>query len=86
MLDLIFELIRLVKLNSYLLNQKYHNHLLYRFFFLDKSDPIEKSKVVVQFPSAERFKPSYVHRWVKTISHRAFVNHPFKEILTFCPF
>lgn len=33
-------------------------------FFLDKSDPIEKSKVVVQFPSAERFKPSYVHRWV----------------------
>lgn len=31
-------------------------------FFLDKSDPIEKSKVVVQFPSAERFKPSYVHR------------------------
>ncbi|XP_016368353.1 retinoid isomerohydrolase-like isoform X2 [Sinocyclocheilus rhinocerous] len=27
----------------------------------DKSDPIEKSKVVVQFPSAERFKPSYVH-------------------------
>lgn len=29
---------------------------------LDKSDPIEKSKVVVQFPSAERFKPSYVHR------------------------
>lgn len=33
-------------------------------FFLDKSDPIEKSKVVVQFPSAERFKPSYVHRCV----------------------
>lgn len=32
--------------------------------FLDKSDPIEKSKVVVQFPSAERFKPSYVHRCV----------------------
>lgn len=45
--------------------------------FLDKSDPIEKSKVVVQFPSAERFKPSYVHRWVQTPAHRVFVNSPF---------
>lgn len=41
---------------------KHHKILLSSF--LDKSDPIEKSKVVVQFPSAERFKPSYVHRCV----------------------
>ncbi|XP_017548918.1 retinal Mueller cells isomerohydrolase isoform X2 [Pygocentrus nattereri] len=36
-----------------------------------KSDPIEKSKVVVQFPSSERFKPSYVHSLFGTSS--AFV-------------
>lgn len=34
------------------------------FDFSDKSDPIEKSKVLVQFPCSERLKPSYVHRFV----------------------
>lgn len=29
----------------------------------DKSDPIEKSEVVVQLPSSERLKPSYMHRY-----------------------
>lgn len=29
----------------------------------DKSDPIEKSQVLVQLPSSERLKPSYVHRY-----------------------
>lgn len=31
--------------------------------FADKSDPIEKSQIVVQLPSSERLKPSYVHRY-----------------------
>ena len=43
--------------------------ILFSLSLLDKSDPIEKSKVVVQFPSAERFKPSYVHRCVTPASH-----------------
>lgn len=41
----------------------------------DKSDPIEKSKVVVQFPSAERFKPSYVHRCVHVSFGQNLVGH-----------
>uniref|UniRef100_A0AAY3ZV45 Retinoid isomerohydrolase n=1 Tax=Denticeps clupeoides TaxID=299321 RepID=A0AAY3ZV45_9TELE len=44
----------------------------------DKSDPIEKSRVVVQFPSAERFKPSYVHSFGMTENHFVFVETPVK--------
>ncbi|KAM9500922.1 retinoid isomerohydrolase [Clarias gariepinus] len=44
----------------------------------DKSDPIEKSKVVVQFPSAERFKPSYVHSFGMTENYFVFVETPVK--------
>ncbi|KAG9270821.1 retinal Mueller cells isomerohydrolase isoform X1 [Astyanax mexicanus] len=44
----------------------------------DKSDPIEKSKVVVQFPSSERFKPSYVHSFGMTDKYLVFVETPIK--------
>ncbi|KAM9719083.1 retinoid isomerohydrolase [Menidia menidia] len=44
----------------------------------DKSDPIEKSKVVVQFPSAERFKPSYVHSFGMSDNYFVFVETPVK--------
>ncbi|KAK3566575.1 hypothetical protein QTP86_001066 [Hemibagrus guttatus] len=44
----------------------------------DKSDPIEKSKVVVQFPSAERFKPSYVHSFGMTENYFVFIETPVK--------
>ncbi|XP_036433952.1 retinal Mueller cells isomerohydrolase [Colossoma macropomum] len=44
----------------------------------DKSDPIEKSKVVVQFPSSERFKPSYVHSFGMTEKYFVFVETPIK--------
>ncbi|XP_048844472.1 retinoid isomerohydrolase isoform X2 [Brienomyrus brachyistius] len=44
----------------------------------DKSDPIEKSRVVVQFPSSERFKPSYVHSFGMTPNHFVFVETPVK--------
>uniref|UniRef100_A0A8C7JRU2 Retinoid isomerohydrolase n=1 Tax=Oncorhynchus kisutch TaxID=8019 RepID=A0A8C7JRU2_ONCKI len=44
----------------------------------DKSDPIEKSKVVVQFPSAERFKPSYVHSFGMSENYFVFVETPVK--------
>uniref|UniRef100_A0A8D3C881 Retinoid isomerohydrolase n=1 Tax=Scophthalmus maximus TaxID=52904 RepID=A0A8D3C881_SCOMX len=44
----------------------------------DKSDPIEKSKVVVQFPSAERFKPSYVHSFGMSENYIVFVETPVK--------
>ncbi len=39
--------------------------------FPDKSDPLEKSQVVVQLPSSERLKPSYVHRYPvsSSVSH-----------------
>ncbi|XP_017548917.1 retinal Mueller cells isomerohydrolase isoform X1 [Pygocentrus nattereri] len=43
-----------------------------------KSDPIEKSKVVVQFPSSERFKPSYVHSFGKTENYFVFIETPIK--------
>lgn len=36
---------------------------MYMFVIPDKSDPIEKSQVLVQLPSSERLKPSYVHRY-----------------------
>ena len=56
------------------LNTVTNNHCLHesKLCFLclsDKSDCVEKSKVVVQFPSAERFKPSYVHRCVIPALH-----------------
>uniref|UniRef100_A0AAX7SLR5 Retinoid isomerohydrolase n=1 Tax=Astatotilapia calliptera TaxID=8154 RepID=A0AAX7SLR5_ASTCA len=44
----------------------------------DKSDPIDKSKVVVQFPSYQRFKPSYVHSFGKTDNYFVFVETPVK--------
>ncbi|KAL2097290.1 hypothetical protein ACEWY4_006497 [Coilia grayii] len=44
----------------------------------DKSDPINKSSVVVQFPSAERFKPSYVHSFGMTENYFVFVETPIK--------
>ncbi|XP_061835312.1 retinoid isomerohydrolase [Nerophis lumbriciformis] len=44
----------------------------------DKSDPIEKSKVVVQFPSAERFKPAYVHSFGMSENYFVFVETPVK--------
>ncbi|MFT7808890.1 retinoid isomerohydrolase [Arapaima gigas] len=44
----------------------------------DKSDPIEKSKVVVQFPSSERFKPSYIHSFGITENYFVFVETPVK--------
>ncbi|KAG9350879.1 hypothetical protein JZ751_024768 [Albula glossodonta] len=43
------------------------------YIFSDKSDPIEKSEVVVQIPSSERFKPSYVHR-----NPAQYENHKFR--------
>merc|ERR1712212_1008953 len=44
----------------------------------DKSDPVEKTKVVVQFPSHERFKPSYVHSFGMSENHLVFVETPIK--------
>ncbi|XP_018582330.2 retinal Mueller cells isomerohydrolase-like isoform X2 [Scleropages formosus] len=44
----------------------------------DKSDPIEKSRVVVQFPSSEHFKPSYVHSFGITENYFVFVETPVK--------
>uniref|UniRef100_A0A7N8XXG0 Retinal Mueller cells isomerohydrolase-like n=1 Tax=Mastacembelus armatus TaxID=205130 RepID=A0A7N8XXG0_9TELE len=44
----------------------------------DKSDPIEKSQVVVQLPSSERLKPSYVHSFGMTDKYFVFVEQPVK--------
>ncbi|KAG7269319.1 hypothetical protein CRUP_031839 [Coryphaenoides rupestris] len=44
----------------------------------DKSDPVEKCKVVVQFPSSERFKPSYVHSFGMSENYFVFVETPVK--------
>ncbi|XP_033821270.1 retinal Mueller cells isomerohydrolase-like [Periophthalmus magnuspinnatus] len=44
----------------------------------DKSDPIEKSQVVVQLPSSERLKPSYVHSFGMTDNYFIFVEQPVK--------
>ncbi|XP_076132441.1 retinal Mueller cells isomerohydrolase isoform X1 [Alosa pseudoharengus] len=44
----------------------------------DKSDPIEKSEVIVQFPSSERFKPSYVHSFGMTENFFVFVETSVK--------
>uniref|UniRef100_A0A8C7Q7T6 Retinoid isomerohydrolase RPE65 n=1 Tax=Oncorhynchus mykiss TaxID=8022 RepID=A0A8C7Q7T6_ONCMY len=44
----------------------------------DKSDPIAKSKVLVQLPSSERFKPSYVHSFGMTENYFVFVETPVK--------
>ncbi|XP_041960688.1 retinoid isomerohydrolase [Alosa sapidissima] len=44
----------------------------------DKSDCVEKAQVVVQFPSAERFKPSYVHSFGMSENYFVFVETPIK--------
>ncbi|MED6261038.1 Retinal Mueller cells isomerohydrolase [Ataeniobius toweri] len=44
----------------------------------DKSDPIEKSQVVVQLPSSERLKPSYIHSFGITENYFVFVEQPVK--------
>ncbi|XP_038151024.1 retinal Mueller cells isomerohydrolase-like [Cyprinodon tularosa] len=44
----------------------------------DKSDPIEKSQVVVQLPSSERLKPSYIHSFGITENYFVFVEQPIK--------
>ncbi|XP_024133904.1 retinal Mueller cells isomerohydrolase isoform X1 [Oryzias melastigma] len=44
----------------------------------DKSDPIEKSQIVVQLPSSERLKPSYVHSFGMTNNYFVFVEQPVK--------
>ncbi|KAJ8376448.1 hypothetical protein SKAU_G00070280 [Synaphobranchus kaupii] len=44
----------------------------------DKSDPIEKSEVMVQIPSSERFKPSYVHSFGITDNYFILVETPVK--------
>ncbi|KAI1883310.1 hypothetical protein AGOR_G00243880 [Albula goreensis] len=44
----------------------------------DKSDPIDKSKILVQIPSSERFKPSYVHSFGITPNYFVFVETPVK--------
>uniref|UniRef100_M3ZES5 Retinoid isomerohydrolase RPE65 b n=1 Tax=Xiphophorus maculatus TaxID=8083 RepID=M3ZES5_XIPMA len=44
----------------------------------DKSDPIEKSQVVVQLPSSERLKPSYIHSFGMTENYFVFVEQPVK--------
>ncbi|KAG9333932.1 hypothetical protein JZ751_009395 [Albula glossodonta] len=44
----------------------------------DKSDPIDKSKILVQIPSSERFKPSYVHSFGITPNYFIFVETPVK--------
>ncbi|XP_061635697.1 retinal Mueller cells isomerohydrolase-like isoform X2 [Phyllopteryx taeniolatus] len=44
----------------------------------DKSDPLEKSQVVVQLPSSERLKPSYMHSFGLTDNYFVFVEQPVK--------
>ncbi|TKS75125.1 Retinal Mueller cells isomerohydrolase [Collichthys lucidus] len=44
----------------------------------DESDPFEKSQVVVQLPSSERLKPSYVHSFGMTDNYFVFVEQPVK--------
>lgn len=55
--------------------------------FADKSDPIEKSEVIVQLPSSERLKPSYVHRYCSSTSlkqPRPFLyTSLFQQLFTF---
>uniref|UniRef100_A0A7N6AFJ9 Retinoid isomerohydrolase RPE65 n=1 Tax=Anabas testudineus TaxID=64144 RepID=A0A7N6AFJ9_ANATE len=41
-------------------------------------DPIEKSQVVVQLPSSERLKPSYIHSFGMTDNYFVFVEQPVK--------
>ncbi|KAG7266196.1 hypothetical protein CRUP_012625 [Coryphaenoides rupestris] len=44
----------------------------------DGSDPIERSELVVQLPSSEKFKPSYIHSFGMTENHFVFVEQPVK--------
>uniref|UniRef100_A0A1A7WSJ8 Retinal pigment epithelium-specific protein 65kDa n=1 Tax=Iconisemion striatum TaxID=60296 RepID=A0A1A7WSJ8_9TELE len=44
----------------------------------DKSDPLEKSQVVLQLPSSERLKPSYIHSFGMTNNYFVFVEQPVK--------
>ncbi|XP_027882838.1 retinal Mueller cells isomerohydrolase-like isoform X2 [Xiphophorus couchianus] len=43
-----------------------------------QKDPIEKSQVVVQLPSSERLKPSYIHSFGMTENYFVFVEQPVK--------
>uniref|UniRef100_A0A672HYV2 Retinal Mueller cells isomerohydrolase-like n=1 Tax=Salarias fasciatus TaxID=181472 RepID=A0A672HYV2_SALFA len=43
-----------------------------------EGEPLEKSQVVVQLPSSERLKPSYVHSFGMTENHFVFVEQPVK--------
>ncbi|KAM8874064.1 retinal Mueller cells isomerohydrolase-like [Spinachia spinachia] len=44
----------------------------------NKSDPLERSQVVLQLPSSERLKPSYLHSFGMTDNHFVFVEQPVK--------
>lgn len=44
----------------------------------DGSDPLEKSEVVVQLPSSERLKPSYIHSFGITDNYLVLVEPPVK--------
>ncbi|KAF7651197.1 hypothetical protein LDENG_00114300 [Lucifuga dentata] len=44
----------------------------------DNSDPIEKSQILVQLPSNERLKPSYLHSFGMTENYFVFVEQPVK--------
>ncbi|KAK6484789.1 retinoid isomerohydrolase-like [Huso huso] len=44
----------------------------------DKVDPLERMKVVVQFPCSDRFKPSYVHSFGMSENYFVLVETPVK--------
>ncbi|XP_061681328.1 retinal Mueller cells isomerohydrolase-like [Syngnathoides biaculeatus] len=44
----------------------------------DKLDPLQKSHVIVQLPSSERLKPSYIHSFGMTVNYFVFVEQPVK--------
>lgn len=44
----------------------------------DKSDHLQKSQVVVQLPSSERLRPSYIHSFSMTDNYFVFVEQPVK--------
>lgn len=45
------------------------------------SDPFEKAQVVVQLPSSERLKPSYIHRSIPDRTHVCEVSAASKASL-----
>ncbi|XP_043941540.1 retinoid isomerohydrolase isoform X2 [Protopterus annectens] len=44
----------------------------------DKQDPLNRARVVVQFPCSDRCKPSYVHSFGMTDKYFVFVEQPVK--------